>query len=463
MKESTCLLPKIEAPREGEEASIDQLWNHPIAHPTGKMAVAITIVLVVLSFVFVSPSGGTPVSDMKNQVGPRVEETVDTTYILSQHQKSEIYEGWQLFLSWRDLWNKTEHKWGTVTQDKNLTWDGKNIKNYTYLWASQTEAQGKEWWENARNWFQNISEQVYRVHQDIMDQQDLTPPVVEEDKLYIHENRPGKHHRHHGRSLVFMNQSDAFALLADHDQKNPLEYSSDYFLLNEGLDAQINQAYCAVATSMALLNSMRGIIDLPQDPIYDPYPYATQSNAFNDCTDAHVIQHNDTFRGILSSPFGLNLDSAKGLLKCHLDPSTWSVEAHHVDPTTDSISSVADTMLQALRNPKARLMINYHRAAVGQIGGGHFSPVGAYSPTLGAFLVMDVAKYKYPPVWIPTELLYHSLATVDNCGAWDGPVAQAELPNELLHPESADALKRAMSALNCQATRRGFIVVSPKE
>lgn len=287
-----------------------------------------------------------------------------------------------------------------------------------------------------------------------------------EDRVYTHTKHKHKKHKHKhddiDTSLVYMNHSEAFyLLLGHHGDGGPFSYSSDYFLLNQGLDAQINQAYCAVATSMAVLNSLRGLIDEPQDPIYDPYPYATQTDAFNDCTQTNVIVHNETFHGILSAPGGMSLDSAEKLLRCHLPEDQWLVQSTHVDASVTS-SDMRGALKDALANPNARVLINYHRAIAGQVGGGHFSPLGAYSPVLDAFLIMDVAKYKYPPVWINTETLYQALFAMDTCGKWNGPAAQAALSPELLHPESVTDLAAAMVLLGCEPASRGYIVVSKK-
>ena len=85
--------------------------------------------------------------------------------------------------------------------------------------------------------------------------------------------------------------------------------------------------------------------------------------------------------------------------------------------------------------------------------------MGAYSKDLDALLVMDVAKYKYPHVWIPVVLLYKSLQSWDMCGLWDFPMAQMELAPELLQPVTREHQKIAMQAIGCQATRRGYIIV----
>ena len=53
------------------------------------------------------------------------------------------------------------------------------------------------------------------------------------------------------------------------------------------------------------------------------------------------------------------------------------------------------------------VLINFSRETMsddGQ-GGGHFSPLAAYDEETDSFLVMDVARYKYPPFWVDADLL----------------------------------------------------------
>ena len=51
--------------------------------------------------------------------------------------------------------------------------------------------------------------------------------------------------------------------------------------------------------------------------------------------------------------------------------------------------------------------------AVGMDGTGHFSPVVAFEPESDSALVLDVARYKYPPVWMPIETLFDGINTTD--------------------------------------------------
>jgi hypothetical protein len=261
-------------------------------------------------------------------------------------------------------------------------------------------------------------------------------------------------------SLVYFNTTAAFALLVS--GYGWYDSSRDFFTFQEGFDVQENQAYCSVASAAAVINSFRGRLDLPTDPIFNPYPYATQNNLFNECTDENVIVHNETFDGILSAPGGLNLDQAKALLECNLPSTGWSIEARHVDPSNVTLDDMRKDLVLSLMSPTSRVIVNFNRAAAGQVGGGHFSPLGGYSHERDAFLLMDVAKYKYPYVWIPAPVLYRALMTVDACGSLNSPAdAQAKLKkshHEHSQPKTARSLAKAMSELGCKAAYRGYLI-----
>ena len=57
--------------------------------------------------------------------------------------------------------------------------------------------------------------------------------------------------------------------------------------------------------------------------------------------------------------------------------------------------------------PRELMAILYSREAVGQIGSGHYSPVAALDRETNSVLMLDTARYKYPPHRIPIELIFH--------------------------------------------------------
>ena len=56
---------------------------------------------------------------------------------------------------------------------------------------------------------------------------------------------------------------------------------------------------------------------------------------------------------------------------------------------------------------------NYARGALGQTGTGHFSPVAAWHPARDLVLLLDVARFKYPPHWVPLPRLWAAMQATD--------------------------------------------------
>lgn len=73
-------------------------------------------------------------------------------------------------------------------------------------------------------------------------------------------------------------------------------------------------------------------------------------------------------------------------------------------------------VIASTNSPSQIIAVSYSRAALGQTGSGHFSPVGGYSSygnAGGYVLILDVARFKYPSYWVSLETLYESLKPVD--------------------------------------------------
>ncbi|WIA42506.1 hypothetical protein OEZ86_008492 [Tetradesmus obliquus] len=59
------------------------------------------------------------------------------------------------------------------------------------------------------------------------------------------------------------------------------------------------------------------------------------------------------------------------------------------------------------------LVVSYSRKAFSQTGDGHFSPVGGYHAARDLVLILDTARFKYPPHWVPLPMLYEAMSRVD--------------------------------------------------
>ena len=60
-----------------------------------------------------------------------------------------------------------------------------------------------------------------------------------------------------------------------------------------------------------------------------------------------------------------------------------------------------------------RLVCSYNRSTLQQTGTGHFSPIAGYHAEKQLVLILDVARFKYPPHWIPVDMLWESMCTID--------------------------------------------------
>ncbi len=75
---------------------------------------------------------------------------------------------------------------------------------------------------------------------------------------------------------------------------------------------------------------------------------------------------------------------------------------------------IKEATLPTLGNKLRKYMIvSYSRKDFLQTGDGHFSPIGAYHEEKDLVLIMDVARFKYPPHWVPLKMLYNAMGRID--------------------------------------------------
>jgi hypothetical protein len=56
----------------------------------------------------------------------------------------------------------------------------------------------------------------------------------------------------------------------------------------------------------------------------------------------------------------------------------------------------------------------YAREALGQTGVGHYSPIGGYHKEEDMVLLLDVARFKYPPHWVSIKDLHKAMMRIDD-------------------------------------------------
>jgi hypothetical protein len=172
-----------------------------------------------------------------------------------------------------------------------------------------------------------------------------------------------------------------------------------YFPLADNFVTQKNQAYCGVASMVMVLNAAG--VPAPPVPEYEPYHTFTQDNLLDERTDAIVSRET-----ILKQ--GMTLDELAGVLSKH----PVSVSVRHAGDT--SLDAFRDAARDHLARPGHFVIVNYLRKAIRQEVGGHISPLAAYDADTDRFLILDVARYKYPPVWVKADELFAAMNTPDN-------------------------------------------------
>lgn len=63
--------------------------------------------------------------------------------------------------------------------------------------------------------------------------------------------------------------------------------------------------------------------------------------------------------------------------------------------------------------PNLYTIINFGRKELDQTGTGHFSCIAGYNRQRDKVLVMDTARFKYPPFWVDLHKLYESVCSID--------------------------------------------------
>jgi hypothetical protein len=149
-----------------------------------------------------------------------------------------------------------------------------------------------------------------------------------------------------------------------------------------------------------VLNSLA--VPAPPVPGYDPYRFWTQENVFATAEARAVIAPETVARQ------GMTLQELAGLLRSH----GVTVEAIHGDRL--DLARFRTLLRRSLADPGDRLLVNYHRAAVGQQGGGHISPLAAYHAPSDRALILDVARYRYPAVWVELPQLWQAIRGLDS-------------------------------------------------
>ncbi len=193
---------------------------------------------------------------------------------------------------------------------------------------------------------------------------------------------------------IYLDSVEGFRRLEESDRRSFVTLAM-YFLSQE------TQTFCGVASSTMVLNALVPKEERPPVPEWKPYCLFAQSVFFTPAVEKIAPR-----AGVLAE--GMTLQQLGNAL------GTFPVKVRVCHASDKSEKDFREDAKQALKGSVSCLIVNFLRTSVGQVGGGHFSPLAAYHEQSDSFLVYDVARYKYPPSWVNTKELWSAMATIDS-------------------------------------------------
>jgi hypothetical protein len=192
--------------------------------------------------------------------------------------------------------------------------------------------------------------------------------------------------------VVYFDQRESAKLFDEAEVKGQFWTLVRYFI-SEKIDT-----FCGVASSIMVLNALE--VPSPVAKFTYPYNKFDEDNFFTSA--ALEVQRVHSVAGN-----GQTLEQLADTLRTF----GLTLEVHHAN--TLSLDQFRTLAVNALETKDRYMIVNFSRVTLAQEGGGHFSPLAAYDGKSDRFLLMDVARYKYPPAWVKAEHLWNAMNTDD--------------------------------------------------
>jgi len=161
-----------------------------------------------------------------------------------------------------------------------------------------------------------------------------------------------------------------------------------YFTTENGL------TFCGIASGVMVLNALN--IPPPSTPDHAPYRIFEQDNFFTDSVLKIITPSEINMQGMSLEQLGESI-------------KTFGIKTKIIYGGDLAKNNFRKELINVIHSDNQYIIINFHRKYLNEMGGGHFSPLAAYDEKTDRFLLLDVARYKYPPVWVKTDDLYRAI------------------------------------------------------
>lgn len=249
-------------------------------------------------------------------------------------------------------------------------------------------------------------------------------------------------------------------------------YAVPYLALSSCFNTQAEPAFCGISTLAIILNSLR--ID-PQR-IWKTIWRWYSEELLDCCRPLENVKES----GITLEEF-VCLADCNGATATLVRPSNSEQDFDNFVQTVERVCTGGKVKRNKSEcdeegdldeeNPEEFLAIAFSRETLGQTGDGHFSPIAAFDHETNSVLMFDTARFKYPPYWLPVDLLFESMLPVDKatgksrgyvvlkarneyqgrkvCCVWKEAMIEDESPKEDLPEPQAVYKSGQCSALPC--------------
>lgn len=180
-----------------------------------------------------------------------------------------------------------------------------------------------------------------------------------------------------------------------------------YFPLAEQFITQSEPSFCSISTLAMVMNALN--FDIKR--VWKG-PWRWVSEEMLQCESQSVCGH--SISRVMKN--GLSFSEFESLARCH----GVKIAAH---PVCASGRNCPDHVIERFREYIRQVcsstlggrfvVVNFSRKALGQTGDGHYSPIAGYHARLDLALVLDVARFKYPPYWVRLQDLWDSMVVID--------------------------------------------------
>ncbi|RUS70018.1 hypothetical protein EGW08_022222 [Elysia chlorotica] len=167
-----------------------------------------------------------------------------------------------------------------------------------------------------------------------------------------------------------------------------------FFKLIAQFRTQDEIAYCGITSLVMALNALE--VD-PGRIWKGPWRWYHES-MLDCCTPLEIAQTK-----------GINITQFMCLAKCN------GLHAAAVSGSNIvSLSHLREEVKRVTQREDIVFIVSYSRKVLGQTGDGHFSPIAGYHEGRDLVLVLDTARFKYPPHWVKLEMLMDAMKTIDS-------------------------------------------------